>query len=48
MIIDFDEFKRFCVTPSSPNSNKANSYVKAVQIVFSFLDIDSNNFKFKY
>ena len=44
MIIDFDEFKRFCVTPSSPNSNKANSYVKAIQIVFSFLDIDSNNF----
>lgn len=46
MIIDFDEFKRFCVTPSSPNSNKANSYVKAIQIVFSFLDIDSNNFEF--
>lgn len=46
MIIDFDEFKRFCVTPSSPNSNKANSYVKAIQIVFSFLDLDSNNFEF--
>ena len=44
MKIDFEEFKIFCVTPSSPDSNKANSYVKAIQIILNYLNIDSEHF----
>lgn len=44
MKIDFEEFKIFCVTPSSPDSNKANSYVKAIQIILNYLNIDSEQF----
>ena len=41
MKIDFEEFKTFCITPGSPTTNKANSYVQAIRIVFGFLSVNS-------
>ncbi|MBR5033255.1 MAG: AAA family ATPase [Treponema sp.] len=41
MKFDFEEFKSFCISPGSPTSNKANSYVQAIRILFGFLNINS-------
>ncbi len=43
MKIDYNKFKTFCVTPGQENSNKANSYVQAVKILFDFLDIKDDS-----
>ena len=43
MKIDYEKFKTFCVTPGKDNSNKANSYVQAVKILFDFLGIKDDS-----
>ena len=42
MIIDYNEFRDYCITPGTDSSNKANSYVKAIKILFSFLKIQND------
>lgn len=39
MTINYDEFRKYCITPGADNSNKAISYVKAIKILFDFLNI---------
>ena len=45
MKINFEDFKIFCITPGYPDSNKANSYVNAIQIVFDYLNIQADIFE---
>lgn len=43
MKIDYVKFRAFCVTPGQENSNKPNSYVQAVKILFDFLNIQNDS-----
>lgn len=43
MIINYEKFKEFCITPGTDNSKKASSYVQAVKILFDFLNIQNNS-----